>query len=122
MATYKKTIGDFGEKYTVWRLRLKGYRILERNYHSRYGEIDIIAKNRKYIVFVEVKTRTEGFLYSPRQAVDAFKQQRCVKTAQYYLMKNQTTLQPRFDVSEIILKKDTKRHKVLEYTYLENAF
>ena len=122
MASDKKIIGNFGEKYTAWRLRLKGYRILERNYHSKYGEIDIIAKNRKYIIFVEVKTRTEGFLYSPRQAVDFFKQQKCVKTAQYYLMKNQIVLQPRFDVAETILKKDTKRHKVLEYTYLENAF
>jgi len=122
MASDKKTTGNFGERYTVWRLILKGYRIIERNYHSKFGEIDIIAKNRKYIVFVEVKTRTEGFLYSPRQAVDVFKQQKCVKTAQYYLLKNQTKLQPRFDVAEIILKKGTKRHKVLEYTYLENAF
>lgn len=122
MANEKKKIGDFGERYTIKRLKRKGFRILEKNYHSRFGEIDIIARNRKFIVFVEVKTRTEGFLYSPRQAVNFYKQQKCLKTAQYYLMKNQTNLQPRFDVSEIVLKNDVKRPKVLEYTYIENAF
>ena len=57
--TDKKEIGNFGEDFTAKFLKKSGYKILERNYHSRYGEIDIIASKGAVLAFVEVKTRTE---------------------------------------------------------------
>ncbi len=121
MANLKKVSGDFGEEYTVKYLRKKGYKILSRNFHSRFGEIDIIAANKSVIAFVEVKTRSEGALFAPREAVDFFKQQKCIKTAQFYLVNNPSELQPRFDVSEIIISKDEKA-EVKTHNYIENAF
>ena len=115
-------IGKFGEDFAVKCLKRKGYKILERNFHSRFGEIDVIASNKKVIAFVEVKTRNEVSLYTPREAVDKFKMQKCIKTAQYYLVQNPTNLQPRFDVFEIVVNTDGKKPKVSDNTYIENAF
>ena len=114
--------GMLGEQYAAEQLRKKGYQIVAANFRCRFGEIDIIAQNKTTIAFVEVKTRTEGALYSPREAVDYFKQQKCVKTAQFYLVNNPSELQPRFDVSEILLLKDTKKPEVKIHNYIENAF
>ena len=123
MSSKTKTHGAFGEDYTVKYLKKHGYKVVERNYHSRFGEIDIIAIKKTVIALVEVKTRTEGSLYSPREAVNYFKQQKCVKTAQIYLMENHTELQPRFDVSEIVIKKGlNERTEVKLHNYIENAF
>ena len=94
--TDKKEIGNFGEDFTSKFLKKSGYKILERNYHSRYGEIDIIASKGAVLAFVEVKTRTEGSLFKGREAVDFFKSQKCLKSAQIYVAKNPTELQPRF--------------------------
>lgn len=68
--------GRLGEDYAVSLLEQKGYQIIERNYHSRYGEIDIIAQNGKYIVFAEVKTRDENYQVSPLEAVTPGKQKK----------------------------------------------
>lgn len=125
MGVNTQHLGQFGEEYTVKYLKKQGYKILERNFHSRYGEIDIIALDlkKKIIVFVEVKTRTAKSLYTPREAVDFFKQQKCIKTAQYYLMQNRSEFQPRFDVSEIIIKStENQKEEVESHNYIENAF
>ena len=58
--TDKKKLGDRGEDYTARYLEKQGFHIVERNWHSRYGEIDIIAENEEYLLFVEVKTRRAG--------------------------------------------------------------
>ena len=116
-------IGAFGEQFTVKYLKKKGYKILEQNFHSRFGEIDIIASKNGIIAFVEVKTRGENAIYSPREAVDFYKQQKCVKTAQMYLVQNSVQLQPRFDVSEVLLEnRGDSKLKVKEHNYIENAF
>ncbi len=94
--------GKLGEDYAAELLREKGYRILERNYHSRFGEIDIIAENSEYIVFAEVKTRDENFAVSPLEAVTKGKQKKLGKTALLYLQSHPTPLQPRFDVIAIV--------------------
>ncbi len=86
--------------------------------HSRYGEIDIIAVNQEKILFVEVKTRMEGFLYEGKTAVTREKQKRILKTAFLYLSEHKYPLQPRFDVAEIYI---TKQKKVY-INYLENAY
>ena len=123
MKTNKAEIGAFGEEYTVKYLKKQGYKILDRNYHSRFGEIDIIASKKDIIVFIEVKTRSENAIYSPREAVDFHKQQKCIKTAQTYLVQNRVELQPRFDVSEILLQnREDNKLRLKEFNYIENAF
>ena len=70
--------GAAGEVLAARFLREKGYTLLTANYRCRQGEVDIIAADASYIVFVEVKTRQQGALYAPREAVDAAKQHRII--------------------------------------------
>jgi len=90
-----------GEVLAARFLRSKGYTILSSNYHSRFGEIDIIAVDGRYIVFVEVKARSEGSMILPREAVTADKQHKILRTAAVYLRAYPSNLQPRFDVVEV---------------------
>lgn len=116
----KKT-GDKGEELTARYLRKRGFIITKRNFRSRYGEIDIIAENEQYILFVEVKTRKSGAFVSGFSAVDINKRRKIIATAQEYLSKSFTTLQPRFDVAEITVfgERERKEYKI---DYIENAF
>lgn len=116
--TKVKAIGNFGEEYTEKFLKKNKYKILDRNYSCKYGEIDIIACNKKYILFVEVKTRGENYISTPSEAVTKSKQIKILKTAVYYLKHNSINLQPRFDVCEVFLSS----HKKPELNYIENAF
>lgn len=79
-----------------------GYKVLLRNFHARYGEIDIIARHEEYLVFIEVKQRTTNRFASGREAVTAKKQQALRMAAQLYLAENNINDSPvRFDVVEI---------------------
>ena len=114
----KKVTGRHGEKISADYLEKKGYRILERNYLSRYGEIDIIAADDNNIIFVEVKTRVCSPMVTGAESVTSSKQQRVSATASIYLQQNPTELQPRFDVIAVEYSKDT-----FEVTdHIENAF
>ena len=113
--------GAIGEVLAARFLRSKGYTILASNYRCRFGEIDIIAADGQYIAFVEVKTRSEDAYYTPREAVTPMKQQRIWKTAGLYMQKCATNLQPRFDVIEIITKKD-RPMEIAEINHLMNTF
>ena len=93
--------GAEGEKRVANFLRKKGFQIVKRNFQSKYGEIDIIAEDEKYILFVEVKTRKENSLVSGIEAVDAFKQRRITLTANDYIVKTECQKQPRFDIAEV---------------------
>lgn len=93
--------GAAGEVLAARFLRDSGYELLAANYRCRFGEIDIIAADDAYIAFVEVKTRSENALYTPREAVTAAKQQRIRKTAMLYLQRHPSALTPRFDVIEV---------------------
>lgn len=110
--------GRLGEDYTAQWLISRGYRITAKNFHSRYGEIDIIAEDEKYIVFVEVKTRCSGGLVTPLEAVTPQKQRKILLTAQAYLAQHSSPLQPRFDVAAVT----TVGGKPLGMKYYENAF
>lgn len=110
--------GAYGEREAAKYLKKKGYKIVSANFHSRFGEIDIIAEKDGYIVFAEVKTRGENALYSPAEAVTFSKMQKIVKTALYYLTVNPSDLQPRFDVIEVY----TENGRVKEINHIENAF
>ncbi len=113
-------IGNIGERRIAWYLRLRGYKILERNMRNSYSEIDIIAENREYIVFVEVKTRTVGQLYPARAAVNYKKRKKIIDASLAYMRYNYIKKEPRYDVAEVYLKKD--KYKVESINYLKNAF
>lgn len=111
--------GLVGEDFTVSRLKARGYQILARNYHTCYGEIDIIAATARYIVFVEVKTRMASSGVAPEEAVTLTKQKRLLKTALLYLQKYPSPLQPRFDVAGVLLGEG---NQVVGFRYTANAF
>ena len=115
-----KTIGDKGEEFAVKHLKKQGYKIVVRNYRKRYGEIDIIAENKEYIVFVEVKTRHENSMTQPVDAVDMRKRMRLIKTASAFLSENETEKFCRFDVCEVYVKSENL--KLISINYIENAF
>ena len=78
MNTTTRQKGNFGEELSVKELLNKGYRILERNFSSRYGEIDIIAENDNYIIFVEVKLRKIINNWYPKESVNKSKQRKII--------------------------------------------
>lgn len=114
----QKSTGIGGEQRAADYLVQRGYRIAARNYHSRYGEIDLIASNDTYMAFVEVKTRRDSGFSAPREAVTPAKQRKLRMTALCYLQNCPTDLQPRFDVAEVYLTPDGRG--IVEY--FENAF
>ena len=116
--TENKKLGDRGEDYTARHLEKQGFHIVERNWHSRYGEIDIIAENGEYLLFVEVKTRKAGSMVTAEQAVTPQKQKKLRLTAESYLLEHPTECQPRFDVAALTTDGD----KLLNFTYLRSAF
>ena len=93
--------GAWGEALAAAYLRKKRYSIVASGYRCRFGEIDLIVKNRKYLVFVEVKLRKSAGFARAMEYVDRNKQQKLRTTASLYLSENPTDLQPRFDVIEI---------------------
>lgn len=115
-----KETGDKGEEYAVKYLKKNKYKILERNYRKRYGEIDIIAENDGYIAFVEVKTRHQNSMTLPVEAVDRKKQQRLIKTAYTFLSERVSDKMCRFDVCEVYV--DSNTLKLIKINYIENAF
>ena len=119
----KKESGKKAEQLVADVLRKKGYIIAKMNYHSRYGEIDIIAENQKYVCFVEVKMRGENAIFTPAEAVDRRKQQKIILTAKNFMAKsNIPELQPRFDVAEVYRYTDENGTKKFKLHYIKNAF
>lgn len=99
-------LGQYGETLAVRYLAGKGLRICERNYRSGKGEIDIIARDGEWLVFIEVKTRTGTRYGLPREAVTAYKQEVLRRTAQAYRTEKDQTSPCRFDVVEILIRPD----------------
>lgn len=114
-------IGSWGEAVAAEYLRKKRYTLLAVGYRSRFGEIDLIVQDRRFLVFVEVKLRKNATYGEAREFVDRRKQVRIVKTAALWLAGNETALQPRFDVIEIYAPEGTKTKKP-QIRHLENAF
>lgn len=113
--------GSWGEQLAARYLRRRGYRLVAANYRCRFGEIDLIVKNRTYIVFVEVKLRRDDHFARAAEFVDSRKQARLRATAGLWLSLNETALQPRFDVVEIYAPQgaETRRPQI---NHLEDAF
>jgi putative endonuclease len=95
----RQVLGKEGEKAAEQYLRKKGYRVVERNYRCSVGEVDLIVLDRRVVVFVEVKTRTDNRFGTPLEAVELRKQRKIIQAAQFFL--NQKRLyerEARFDV------------------------
>ncbi len=109
-------LGRMGESLACAWLTLHGYEIVERNYRSRFGEIDIIANRRGTLYFIEVKTRERGMIAPPSSAVDLYKQQKIIKTAAQYMTYNEAD-DYSFDVVEVV-----KSGLFYKINFIRNAF
>ena len=106
----KREIGNIGEQATADFLVANGYNILERNYTIRGGEIDIIAEKNGAIAFVEVKTRSENALDDGVGAINYYKKQHIIKTAEFYIYKTRKQCNCRFDVAIVELRQNKVKH------------
>ena len=119
------SVGRYGEELACEFLKNKKYKILEQNFYSSHNEIDIIAENKQYIIFVEVKTRSctpdSDFSFgTPASAVTYSKQKRTLIAAQAYLNEHNTKKAPRLDVIEVYL--DKRDSSLLKINHIEDAF
>lgn len=116
----KRHIGLIGEELAANHIKNEGYNILERNYRTKLGELDIIARDQNIIIFIEVKTRTSGAYGMPSEAVNYKKQQTIRKLSQQYIRHKKldnSCLDYRFDVIEVKLV--GRKYKI---DHMENAF
>ena len=117
----RKGLGNRGEETAAAYLAQKGYAILERQYRTPAGEIDLIARDGRTLVFIEVKTRSSARYGRPAAAVGREKQRRITRAAMWYMMseKRQSEAPPcRFDVVEIFASPEG----AWKARHLENAF
>ena len=96
---------DYGyeaEKQAAFFLREKGYKILEKNYKTRLGEIDLIAKDQGYLVFIEIKARKIGDFGGPAAAITSTKRKKIIQMAKFYIYVKKIECDIRFDVVLIL--------------------
>lgn len=104
MESAAQTLGLLGEELAYQLLASKGYKVLLKNYECALGEIDMIAKDRGFLVFIEVKTRSSDAFGSPAEAVTLHKRHQILKSAQFYMKRYGIKDAPcRFDVVSVIL-------------------
>ncbi|MBW9151788.1 YraN family protein [Clostridium estertheticum] len=120
MKIFNKDIGTFGEEIAETFLKNLGYKVIDKNFSCKCGEIDIIAIHKDYICFIEVKTRYGINFGMPAESVTIYKQHKIYKTAQVYILKkNIIDRNFRFDVIEVLLNKDNNDFLV---NHIEDAF
>lgn len=117
----RRLLGRWGETQTADWLRARGWRVVAAGWRCRFGEIDLIATNDRYIIFTEVKLRKSAAFAPARAFVDRGKQERVRTSAQLYLQEHPTELQPRFDVAEIYAPEGIATRRP-EINYIEDAF
>ena len=118
MLNNRQQFGKESEFLAVRYLKKKGYKILEQNYRNKIGEIDIIAKEKGALVFVEVKARKTYVFGNPKWAITPKKQRKISMVALYYLKATkQTHVKARFDVVSLSLAKDNPQIEIIK-----NAF
>ena len=110
-------LGKLGEDLAVQYLTDKGYEILERNWHNIHKEVDIIAKDGRYLVIVEVKTRQSDEYGEPDLAVTKRKQRMLIAAANAYISMKKLDMETRFDIISIVFKDSDP---VIEH--IEDAF
>ena len=111
--------GKLGETLALEYLNKNNYSTVAKGWRSRFGEIDLIVRNREYLVFVEVKLRKNANFAHAREYVGKTKQGKIRATADLWLTKHKTQLQPRFDVIEIYMPSETAAPNII---HIENAF
>ena len=116
-----RLLGRWGEDRAAEYLRHKGYSVTAANWQCRFGEIDLIVADSKYLCFVEVKLRKNAAYGTAGAFVDWRKQEKLRVSAELYLARHPTQLQPRFDVIEIYAPQGTSTAKP-EIIHWENAF
>lgn len=122
----KLDIGKRGEKLAARYLKKRGYRVIGKNLHFGKNELDLVAKNKEFLAFVEVKTRSYEHIenaeqYRPAFAVDQEKRLRTAQAAKAYLRAHPTKLCPRLDVIEVYLDRQN-RNKPFKINHIEAAF
>ena len=119
METAAQTLGTIGEELAFHYLGKRGYKVLLRNYESSLGEIDLIAKEKGALVFIEVKTRRSDAMGMPAESVTRQKRHQIVKSAKYYIKRYGIHNVPcRFDVVSILMPEG--QEPLIEI--IENAF
>ncbi|MFH1831369.1 MAG: YraN family protein [bacterium] len=112
-----KRLGNNGEQAVARWLKNYGFHIVELNYNTKYGEIDLIVSKNDLIAFVEVKTRATTY-FPISTVVTRPKQKKIIKTAQIFLLKRQITEKTiRFDVATVTIE-----NNCYKIQYIENAF
>jgi putative endonuclease len=119
MTSYNKYVGNLGEVAVCHYVSNLGFEVVCRNYTIRGGEIDIIACDNQYVLFIEVKTRIDDSLTTGFQAITKSKKRCIVKTASHFCTQRVVRLQPRFDVAEVTIDSN---QNVLGIQYYPNAF
>jgi putative endonuclease len=118
--SYKKDVGARGEQLAVKFLKKSGYKILQRNYRCKLGEIDIVCYDHGTIAFVEVKTRYSDTYGPPELSVTEAKKRQIVKVALHYVAEKKIEgMDCRFDVVSVL---HTPMKKQPEITLFKNAF
>lgn len=114
----KQEIGSYGEELAVKHLVKKGYKILTRNWRFQKGEIDIIALDKEWLVFVEVKTRSTIDFGNPEEFISTRQQKMIVNTAHQFIVDNDRQEESRFDAIGIVIQ----NNKVVQIDHIEEAF
>jgi putative endonuclease len=115
LAMQKKELGKKGEDLALRFLKKRGYRIIEQNYVCKMGEMDLIAKEKDTLAFIEVKTRTSTAFGPPQLAVNSSKQRQLSKVALYFLKeKKLEDVKARFDVVAIILDQNGEEIELIK--------
>lgn len=116
--TLQQKLGALGERLAATKLQACGYRIVERNFRCRYGEVDLIAEEGEDLVFIEVKAR-RGIAHGwPEEAVDKRKQRKLIQVALYYLNQHMCSERSwRIDVVAVAMKPDGQPVDIRLYQY-----
>lgn len=119
MSTHSQRLGGWGERQAERYLVDKGYRVVERNVRTEYGEIDLVAQEGDVLVFVEVKTRSSSTYGYPEEAITEKKEAHLMESAQAYLQANPEGAQDwRIDVVAV---RGRAGGQSIEITHFENA-
>ncbi len=120
MLTAKTKLGNLGEEIAANYLKKLGYQILDRNYRKKWGELDIVAKFKKDIIFIEVKSQEKGTKFFPAQNVTYSKQQRLIRAARTWLSENRIPPEGQWQIDVIVVKWDSDSG-MSEIEHLKNA-
>jgi len=115
MKSENKKTGNRGEDLAVLYLKKKGYRVEERNFRTRFGEIDIVCWDAQTLVFVEVKTKIGHDFGEPEEMVDKRKLSQVKMMGEWYMLEKKLDVSCRVDVVAIVLKNDGEPEKLEHY-------